>query len=81
MLPRFAAAEDAARLAEVMSFALVVAVIAERFALVAGRATVPGWCPPAADMPSPSATLGDVPVPCSYGALLLPRLAGDAGLA
>ena len=40
--PRFAAAEDAARLAEVMSFALAACVVAERFAAVAGRTTAPG---------------------------------------
>lgn len=79
-LPRFAAAEDAARLTEVMSFALAVAVVAERFGLVVGRATAPGWCPLAADVPA-SAVLADVSVPCSYGALLLARLTGDAGLA
>jgi len=80
VLPRFAAAEDAARLAEVMSFALAAAVVAERFGLVAGRASAPGWCPLAADVPA-AATLGDDRVPASFGALLLPRLAGDAGLA
>ena len=80
VIPRFAAAEDAARLAEVMSFALAAAVVAERFGLVAGRASAPGWCPLAADVPA-SATLGDDRVSVSFGALLLPRLAGDAGLA
>ena len=80
VIPRFAAAEDAARLAEVMSFALVAAVVAERFGLLAGRASAPGWCPLAADVPA-SATLGDDPPPASFGALLLPRLAGDPGLA
>ena len=38
VLPCFAAAEDATRLAEVMSFALAACVVAERFAAVAGRA-------------------------------------------
>ena len=80
VIPRFAAAEDAARLAEVMSFALAAAVVAERFGLVAGRAAAPGWCPLTADVPA-SATLSGDPAPASYGALLLPRLAGDAGLA
>ena len=80
VIPRFAAAEDAARLAEVMSFALAAAVVAERFGLVAGRAAAPGWCPLTADVPA-AATLGGDPAPASYGALLLPRLAGDAGLA
>ena len=42
VLPRFAATEDAARLAEVMSFAPAAAVVAEGFGLVAGRATAPG---------------------------------------
>ena len=79
VLPRFAAAEDAARLAEVMSFALAAAVVAERFGLVAGRARAKDWCALTADVPA-SATVDDRPVPCSYGALLLPRLVGDAGL-
>ena len=45
VVPRFAAAEDAARLAEVMNFALATCVAAERFAGVAGRAAAPGWRP------------------------------------
>ena len=46
VLPRFAAAEDAARLAEVMSFALAACVVAERFAAVAGPGRrPPGWRP------------------------------------
>ena len=61
----FAAAEDAARLAEVMSFAF---------------ATASGWSPLATDVPA-SAKLGESPVPGACGALLLPRLVGDAGLA
>ena len=80
VLPRFAAAEDAARLAEVMSFALVAAVVAERFGLVIGRATAPGWGPLSAAVPA-SVTLDDAPVPPSYGSLLIARLVGDAGLA
>lgn len=80
MLPRFARPRTRARLTEVMSFALTTAVVAERFGLVVGRATAPGWCALIADVPG-SAALGDPCVPCSYGALLLPRLAGDAGLA
>ena len=79
MLPRFAAAEDVARLAEVMSFALAACVLAERFGLMLGRASSPGWCPPRRDVPA-SATLDDEAAPPSYGALLLPRLVGDAGL-
>ncbi len=79
VLPRFAAAEDAARLTEAMSFALATAVVAERFGLVVGRTRAPGWCPLAADVPA-CAVLTDVAVPCAYGALLLPRLTGDAGL-
>ena len=70
MLLRFAAAEDAARPTEVMSFALATVVVAERLGLVVGRATAPGWCP-----------LATVSVPCSSGALLLARLTGEAGLA
>ena len=62
VLPRFAAAEDAARLAEVLSFALTAAVVAERFGLVAGHASAPGWCPLTADVPAP-ATLSEDPVP------------------
>ena len=79
VLPRFTAAEDVARLAEVMSFALAAAVVAERFGLVAGRASAPGWCPLTADVP-PEAVLSDRPVSRAYGALLLPRLAGGTGL-
>ena len=62
VLPRFAAAEDAARLAEVMSFALAACVVAERFAAVAGRATAPGWRPLTDDVPE-SAVVGDTPAP------------------
>ena len=79
VLPRFAAAEDAARLAEVMSFALAAGVVAERFAAVAGRATAPGWRPLTDDVPE-SAVVGDTPPPRPFGALLLARLAGEAGL-
>ena len=79
ILPRFGAAEDAARLAEVMSFALAAAVLAERIGLAVGRASAPGWCPATEDVPA-AAVLEDVSVPRSYGALLLPRLVGDAGL-
>ena len=79
VLPRFGAAEDAARLAEVMSFALAAAVVAERIGLAVGRAAAAGWCPATADVPA-SAVLEDVPVPRAYGALLLARLVGDAGL-
>ena len=80
VLPKFAAAEDAARLAEGMSFALAACVMAERFGLLAGRARAPGWRPLTADLPE-EATLDDEPVPRAYGALLLPRLAGEAGIA
>ena len=79
VLPRFAAAEDAARLAEVMSFALAACVVAERFAAVAGRATAPGWRPLTDDVPE-TATPGGAPPPRPFGALLLARLAGEAGL-
>ena len=79
VLPRFAAAEDAARLAEAMSFALAAAVVAERFGVVVGRASAPGWCPLAGDVPA-TAVLGEEPAPPAYGALLLPRLVGAAGL-
>ena len=79
VLPRFAAAEDAARLAEVMSFALAACVVAERFAAVAGRATAPGWRPLTDDVPESAAPAG-APPPRPFGALLLARLAGEAGL-
>ena len=79
VLPRFAAAEDAARLAEVMSFALAAGVVAERFAAVAGRATAPGWRPLTDDVPETAAPSG-APPPRPFGALLLARLAGEAGL-
>ena len=79
VLPRFAAAEDAARLAEVMSFALAACVVAERFAAVAGRATAPGWRPLTDDVPE-RAALGGAPPPRPFGALLLARFAGEAGL-
>ncbi len=79
VLPRFAAAEDAARLAEVMSFALAAAVVAERFAADAGRATAPGWRPLTDDVPETTALAGEAP-PRPFGALLLARLAGEAGL-
>lgn len=78
VLPRFAAAEDAARLAEAMSFALAACVLAERFAGVLGRAVAPGWSPLHGDVPAATA-LSDVPVPRSFGALLLTRLVGHAG--
>ena len=78
ILPRFAPAEDAARLTEVMSFALAAVVLAERLGLVIGRAAAAGWCPWAEDVPS-SAVLEEVDVPPCYGALLVPRLIGDAG--
>ena len=79
VLPRFAAAEDAARLAEVMSFALAACVVAERFAAVAGRATAPGWRPLTDDVPETTAVADEAP-PRPFGALLLARLAGEAGL-
>ena len=79
VLPRFAAAEDAARLAEVMSFALAACVVAERFAAVAGRAAAPGWRPLTDDVPE-SALPAGAPPPRPFGALLLARLAGEAGL-
>ena len=79
VLPRFAAAEDAARLAEVMSFALAACVVAERFAAVAGRAAAPGWHPLTDDVPE-NAAVGAEPPPRPFGALLLARLAGEAGL-
>ena len=79
VLPGFAAAEDAARLAEVMSFALAACVVAERFAAVAGRATAPCWRPLTEDVPDTAALVGEVP-PRPFGALLLARLASEAGL-
>ena len=79
VLPRFAAAEDAARLAEVMSFALAACVVAERFAAVAGRAAAPGWRPLTDDVPESAEPTG-APPPRPFGALLLARRAGEAGL-
>lgn len=61
VLPRFAAAEDAARLAEVMSFALAACMVAERFAAVAGRAAAPGWRPLTDDVPETAAPSGAAP--------------------
>ncbi|MCY3811292.1 MAG: hypothetical protein OXH15_05810 [Gammaproteobacteria bacterium] len=78
VLPRFAAAEDAYRLTEAMSFALAACVVAERLALVLGRATGPGWCPLTGTVPA-DIELADVAVPRSFGALLLPRLLGETG--
>ena len=60
MLPRFGAAEDAARLAEVMSFALAAAVLAERLGVLVGRASAAGWRPATEDVPA-SGLLEDVP--------------------
>ena len=79
VLPRFAAAEDAARLAEVMSFALAACVVAERFAAVAGRAAAPGWRPLTDEVPETAEPVGAIP-PRPFGALLLARLAGETGL-
>ncbi len=79
VLPRFGAVEDSARLAEVMSLALTVAVVAERFGLVVGRAISPGWCPLLSDVPVSVELSGDVP-PRSYGALLIPGLVGEPSL-
>jgi len=78
MLPRFAAAEDAARLTEAMSFALAACVLAERFGQVLGRAAGPDWSPLDADAPADAVAV-DVVVPRSFGAFLLPRLVGKAG--
>lgn len=78
IIPRFAPAEDASRVAEVMSFALAAAVLAERLGRVIGRAAARGWCPWTEDVPA-AATLQDLVVPRSYGALLLPRLVGERG--
>ena len=78
VLPRFAAAEDSSRLTEAMSFALTACVVAERFALVLGRAAGPDWSPLNADVPADT-VLADVDVPRALGALVLPRLVGDAG--
>ena len=78
VLPRFAAAEDSSRMAEVMSFALAACVVAERFGLVLGRAVGPDWSPMAGDVPE-GTELADRDVPRSLGALVLPRLLGVAG--
>ena len=78
VLPRGAAAEDAARLAEVMSFALAACVLADRFAGLLGRAVAPAWSPLAGDVPA-SASLAEFAVPRAFGALLATRLVGAAG--
>ena len=78
VLPRFAAAEDSYRLAEVMSFALAACVVAERFVQVLGRAAGPDWCPLTGDVPA-GTELADTDVPRSFGALVLPRLLGAPG--
>ena len=78
VLPRAAPAEDAARLAEVMSFALTACVLAERFARVVGRVAGPGWHPLGGDVPA-AAELAVGEAPRAFGALLLPRLVGKAG--
>ena len=78
ILPRHAPVEDAARLAEVMSFALAACVVSERFALVLGRAAAPRWSPLDGAVPA-AATLDDVAVPRAFGAPVLARLVGAAG--
>ncbi|MYE13190.1 MAG: hypothetical protein F4X99_16365 [Gammaproteobacteria bacterium] len=78
VVPRSAPVEDAARLAEVMSFALTACVLAERFGQVVGRVAGPGWHPLSGDVPA-AAELVDVEAPRAFGALLLPRLVGRAG--
>ena len=78
VLPRFAAAEDSSRMAEVMSFALAACVVAERFGLVLGRAVGPDWFPMTGDVQE-GTELADRDVPRSFGALVLPRLLGAAG--
>ena len=62
-----------------MSFALAACVVAERFAAVAGRATAPGWRPLTDNVPESAALAGEAP-PRPFGALLLARLSGEAGL-
>ena len=57
----------------------VACVVAERFAAVAGRVTAPGWRPLADDVPETAVPAG-APPPRPFGALLLARLADEAGL-
>ena len=78
VLPRFAAAEDSSRMTEVVTFALAACVVAERFGLALGRAAGPDWCPMTGDVPA-EASVADADVPRSFGALVLPRLLGEAG--
>jgi len=78
ILPRFAAAEDSGRMAELMSFALADAVLADRLGRLAGRVAERGWCPWEDAMP-PGVPLQDVAVPRSYGLLLAVRFAGPEG--
>ena len=66
----FDAAENAARLAEVMSFALTAAVLADRLGLVVGRANALDWCP-LTEMWRRRRCWTDMAVPHSYGALPL----------
>ena len=61
VLPHFAAAEDAPRFAEVMSFALAACVVAERFDAVAGRAATPGWRPLTDNVPESAEPSGAMP--------------------
>ena len=77
IVPRFAPVEDAARLAEVMSFALAACVVSERFAGVLGRAAAPRWSPLDGDVPA-EAVLSQGPVPRAFGALVLARFVGAA---
>ena len=78
IVPRYAPVEDAARLAEVMSFALAACVVSERFGLVLGRAVAPRWSPLDGAVPA-EAALCDAAVPRAFGALVLTRLVGAAG--
>ena len=78
ILPRFAAAEDSGRMAELMSFALAAAVLADRFGRLAGRVSERGWRPWKDAVPA-QAAFGDVGVPRSFGLLLAIRFAGPEG--
>ena len=79
IVPRFAAAEDAARLTEVMSFALAAAVVAERLGLAASTARARAWRPWAGGPPADAEFDEDGQASRSFGALLLPHLLGSEG--
>lgn len=75
IVPRTEPMEDAARLGEVMTFALAAAVVADRVGQAVGRSCRRGWCPWAEGVP-PDVAVEAVPVPGAYGALVAAELVG-----